>query len=162
MSLSRLPKKLIGLDISSHALTAVEWLVKKDQLVLVNASKVELELGVVEDDIIINNPEAFKAALKQLIENGKNGPLKTKEVVIAIPEEKTFSHRITLKPEQKEDEEWIKKEAADFIPIELNQAIIDYYPIAGNDPKPVETALEFIAAQDGLVAAVIQGSTRLG
>ena len=119
-------KNSFGLEISNSALTAVELTYGKNGLKVVNFARVELESDIVEDDSIIVNPEAFKAALMKLLREGYAGPFSSRNVIISVPEEKTFAHHLCIPNEHRHDDKYIMQLAKDFIPIELGEAVIDY------------------------------------
>ena len=128
-------KNTFGLAISNSLLTAVELSYGKAGLRVINFSKLELEPGIVDDDCIIVNPEAFKDALMKLMLEAKNGPITSHNVIIMIPEEKTFSHSLSVPKEKEEDEDFIINAARDFIPITLDEAVIDYKKIKNKNHR---------------------------
>ena len=152
-------KNTFGLDINNSALTAVEFSYGKKGLKVVNFARVELNPGIVEDNCIIVDREAFKEALARLLREGYAGPINSRNVIFCIPEEKTFSHRLTIPRESAEDEPYIKLLARDFIPIELNEAAVDYKEISG-DKK--EVTLNFVAAQKFIIETIISVLSEAG
>ncbi|MBU0727775.1 pilus assembly protein PilM [Patescibacteria group bacterium] len=152
--MSNIFKNIFGLEISNTSLTAVELAHGKSGFRVVNYSMVSLEPGIVEDDCIIVNIEGFKEALKTVLLEAKNGPITSKNVIISIPEEKTFGHHIDVPKEHSKDEEFIKNLAKDFIPIELNDAIIDFKQIKEGLNKKIVT-FNFVAIQKNIVNSLI-------
>lgn len=147
-------KHTFGLDITDSALTAVELELRKGKPVAVNYSRVELAPGIVEENSIILNPEAFKEALTKLLNEGAKGPIKSKNVVISIPEEKTFSHYLSIPAEQSHHEKDILENAKDFVPIDLSEATMDYKHLE-NEPAQKEVRFDFVAAQKSIVESLI-------
>ncbi|MBU0577990.1 pilus assembly protein PilM [Patescibacteria group bacterium] len=143
-------KNTFGLAISNEMLTAVELAYNKSGLKVINFSKVDLEPGVVENNCIIINPLALKEALSKLLQEAKMGPIKSENVIISIPEEKTFNHHIDIPKEQVKNKEFIKNVARDFIPIALDDAIIDYKQIRSN-PGQNYITFNFVAVQKNII-----------
>jgi Tfp pilus assembly PilM family ATPase len=147
-------KNTFGLQISNEFLKAVELSNGKSGLFLRNYSLVPLSPGVVEDNCIVINKEAFKEAVQKLITEANNGQMASKNVIISIPEEKTFSHHLEIPVEYSKDDEYIKKMARDYIPIDLTEAIIDYRPIEEESNKNT-VVFDFAAVQKMLVKPLI-------
>lgn len=147
-------KNTFGLDITNSALTAVELELQKGKPVVTNYSRVELEPGIVEEDSIILNSEAFKEALLKLLSEGNKGPIKSKNVIISIPEEKTFSHYLSVPVEQSHHEKEILENAKDFVPIDLSEATVDYRRLeSGSTEKEVK--FDFVAVQKSIAESLI-------
>lgn len=121
---------------------------------VVMRSRVELEPEVVEDDSIVLNPEAFKEAVERLLEKNGGGSAESRNVIIALPEGKTFSHRLGLPVGHAYDEESILAAAKNYIPIELSDAVVDYKPLPGRDTERV-AFFDVTAAQKNLVEALV-------
>jgi len=146
-------KNTIGLDIRDSALTAVKLEMEKDTLKVVNYSRVDLELGVIDEDSILLNPEAFKEAVQKLLKEGREGEIKCTNVIISVPEEKTFSHYLKI-PAGDDNHEMILSYAKNFIPIELNEAAIDYKQLP-NETNKKEVAFDFVAAQKSIIKPLV-------
>ncbi|MBN1258895.1 pilus assembly protein PilM, partial [Candidatus Peregrinibacteria bacterium] len=148
-------KHTFGLEITNSSLRAVELGVSPLGIRVVNFSTVDLEPDTVEDDCIIINPEAFKKALETLLLGGENGPFFSKNAVICVPEEKTFSHLLSVPREKANDRAFILNLAKDFIPIDLTEAIVDYKPLK-SAPGDKEIRFNFVAIQKNIVRSLIQ------
>ena len=146
--------KRVGLIIKNRYLSVVEVEVRNDLPVITNYSKILLEEGIVENDCIILNKESFQEAVKKLLADGVGGPIKTGTLFVSLPEEKIFSHQITILKEKAEDVEYIKEVAADFIPIELDQAVFDY-KVVHEDPKGKTVIVNVVATQNGIAQPII-------
>lgn len=152
MSLDKI--KNVGLIISTNSLTAVEVESGKKAPLVTNYSKVSLDEGIVEDGCIVLNPEGFEQALRKLLSSGVGGAIHAKEVLIALPEEKIFSHRLTIPKEKMKDEEMITEIARDFIPIELSEATYDY-KIDRESAEDKTVTINFVAAQSSIIEPII-------
>jgi type IV pilus assembly protein PilM len=148
-------KNTFGLAISNSVLTAVELDYGKAGLRILNYSKVELEPGIVEENCIIINPQIFKDSLLKLLLEAKNGPITSRNVIIPICEEKTFSHYLNIPREYAGNEEYIEIAAKDFIPIALDEAIIDYKQVK-NKPDEKNATLHFVAVQKTIINPLIK------
>jgi Tfp pilus assembly PilM family ATPase len=154
-------KNTFGLGISNTALTAVELDYGKAGLRVLNYSRVELKPGIIEDDLIIIDPEAFKEALGQLLIEAKNGPISSRNVIISIPEEKIFSHYINIPKEHANDIKFIKQVAQDFIPIDLNESITDC-KLMKNKPNDKDLKFNFVAVHKNIIKQLISSLNETG
>jgi len=154
-------KKCIGIILSSRTLVAIEMINKKGNPEVLNYSKVILEDDIVENNSIVIDPERFKEALKQLLANGTNGPIKTKQIFAILPEQSTFEHHIVVPQEKINDIEYIKAVATDYIPIELDDAVFDFVKTE-EDKEKKETTLRFIATQSSIVKPLISILKEIG
>jgi Tfp pilus assembly PilM family ATPase len=148
-------KNTIGLDIGNSAIAAVEmaW-DKKRGLRVLNFNRVELEPEIVEDDSIIVNPDAFREALGRLMKKGSAGPFGSRQVIVSIPEKKTFSHELSVPAEDAEDHAYLLSAARDYIPIELSDAVMDCKPLRGQVVGK-RVSLNCVAVQKSVVESLI-------
>ena len=147
--------KTFGLYISNTSLTAVEISREKFGLKVVNYSKIELEPEIIEDNCIVLNNQAFQDALRKLLLDANNGPIKAKNVIISIPIEKTFTHKLSIPKEHCNDSEYINNEAKNFIPITLDETIADYQIIKG-DKNDKNLNYNFVATQKSIINPLIK------
>lgn len=150
-------KNTFGLDISNSAIAAVELQLNGKQLKVINYGRVELEPGIVEDECVVVNEEAFLQALRTLLEKGAAGPFKSKQAIISISEDKTFTHSLTVDgPKPKHDD--ILEAAKDFIPIDLSEAVVDYRFLGSeeNGEKQTKVNVDFVAVQKNIVESLIE------
>lgn len=154
-------KNTIGLDIRNSSLTAVELSYTKKGLKVVNFARIDLEPDIVEENSIVINAEAFKEAVKNLLLQGYAGPFTSHNVIISIPEEKTFSHNFCIPALNIEDQEFIVQEAKDYIPIELSEAAVDFRKV-GKCEKEGEIRVQFVAAHKNVIESMIQMLSEIG
>lgn len=84
-------KPAFGLDISDYSIEVLELEKKLGKIYLGAYGRVELEKGIVEDGKILNK-EKLKEKIKELIGNTVPRKLKTNQVIVSLPESKTFFH----------------------------------------------------------------------
>ena len=153
--------KCVGLIIKNRSLSVVEVESKNGIPVVTNYSKILLEEGIVENDCIILNKEGFQEAVKKLLADGVGGPISTSTLHVSLPEEKIFSHQITIFKEKVDDVEYIKEVAGDFIPIELSQAVFDYKAVH-EDPSGKTVTINFVATQDRIIQPILETLKEIG
>ncbi len=157
-----LPENTIGLDIRNNALTAVELAKTKDSFKVVNYARLELDPGIVDEDAILLNPDLFKEAVLKLLADGREGAIKSRNVVISIPEEKTFSHYLDLPGENPEDYETVIEHAKDLIPIELEEAAVDYKRLDEDSKDKKPSDFNFVAVQKSIIQPLITSLQEVG
>ena len=146
-------KTCVGLIISSHDIVAIEVSNNKNTPEVTNYSKIELEENVVESNCIVAQPDKFKEAIKALLKGAQQGAIKAKEVFLAIPEENTFSHQLSIPKKHINNVAYIKEEANDFIPIELDEAVFDF-KVTDHKSETGKIQLKFIATQNIIVESL--------
>jgi len=147
--------KCVGLIITDHSLSAVEVSISKNGPSVSNYSKILLEEGIIAHGCVILNKESFQEAVKKVLSSGIGGHIKTKEVLVSLPEERIFSHQVTIPKDKIGDTKFIKEAAKDFIPIELEKAIFDYKIVSESRDKK-GYILSFAAAQRNVVESTIK------
>ncbi|MCK5603697.1 pilus assembly protein PilM, partial [Candidatus Pacearchaeota archaeon] len=89
-----------------------------------------------------------------LLKEGKEGEIKSRNVIISIPEEKTFSHYLEVPAEDADDHEAILHHAKDFIPIDLSRAAVDYKKLKNQKDKK-NIVYDFVAVQKSIVQPIV-------
>jgi len=140
----------------------VELAISKDTFKVVNYSRVELEPGIIDEDTILLNPDAFKEAALKLIQEGHEGVIKSRNVIISIPEEKTFSHYLRIPAQDAEDYEGVVGHAKDLIPIELSEAAIDYKSLEQQKRDKKIVDFNFVAVQKSIIQPLITALQEAG
>jgi len=154
-------KKIFGLWIDDFRMCAVEIFKGKFGVRIVNYSTVELEPEVIENGCIVVNPDALKTAVNKLLLEGANGPITARNAVIALPEEKTFSHILEIPKDKAKDKEYIMETAGDLIPIELDEAATDYSTLKESANGRTVT-MNFVAAQANIINPIIVTLKEIG
>lgn len=149
----------VGLIFTTSGLSAVEVKYENGQVVVTNYAKLDLAEGILERKCILVDEVAFGEAVKKLFETGVGGPIKTENVLISMPEETIFSHRIAIPKEKIDDIEFIKEAAKDFIPINLAEATFDYKSVSENEK---EVTINFVATQNSIIEPIIIALKTIG
>ncbi|MFH1522565.1 MAG: pilus assembly protein PilM [Patescibacteria group bacterium] len=125
-----LNKSSIGLDISDRTIEVVKlvkinWKVKIESL-----NRAKLSPGIVERGRI-KNKERLGEEVKKVLADVWHAPIKTREILFALPESQVYNHIFNLKEvNEKEREELILKEALNNIPIEGDDLVYSYKVIS--------------------------------
>jgi type IV pilus assembly protein PilM len=135
-----------GLDVSDLSLKIAKLKKKKNYFKLSSFGEIELKPGVVISGEI-KNGESFSKSLKELIRKINGEKLKTKHVVVSLPEEKSFLQVIKL-PKIKEEEidNAVRFEAENYVPVSIDQVYLDFQVV-----PPLSGELNHL---DVLIAAV--------
>lgn len=119
-------KTAVGLDIGTSSVRAAEVNLGKRPAVLERFGQVALPPGTVRDGEVID-PDTVARAIKQLWATAK---FSTKKVVLGVSNQKVIVRQVDL-PWLPADE--LRKSLAfqvqDYIPIPVDQAILDFHPL---------------------------------
>ncbi|KPJ71360.1 hypothetical protein AMJ50_02620, partial [Parcubacteria bacterium DG_74_3] len=120
-------KPAFGLDISDYSIEALELEKKLGKIYLGAYGRVELEKGIVEDGKILNK-EKLKEKIKKLIGNTVPRKLKINQVIVSLPESKTFFHisKLPANLVGKELYSAIESEALKTIPLAPEDLYFDF------------------------------------
>ncbi len=115
------------MDISDYSIEAVLLRGSFEHSKLLAMGRVILEPGIVEDGKILNKKK-LESALRTLVEKPKFGKMKTRKLIFALPESKSFIHIAELPKnlKEKEESEYIKYQTAQFFPFPLKELYLDY------------------------------------
>ena len=125
--MSLIPKNAFGLDISDASIEALEIRKRLGKFTISAYSRIELKSGIVENGKILDK-EKLVAAIRTLLDTAKPNPLKSKNVILSIPESKTFIHTFQLPAVISEENigESVQYAAAEIIPLSFDQVYHDY------------------------------------
>ena len=116
----------MGLDIGTSAVRAAELSVGRGGYTLERFGQVALPVGAVIDGEVLDR-EAVTAALKVLWSQTK---FSTKRVVLGVANQKVVVRQVDLPwMEPKELRNALAFQVQDFIPIPVDQAIMDFHPL---------------------------------
>ena len=136
-----LKPEAFGLDISDLSLKIAKLERKRGGFALTTFLKKEIAPGILEKGEIKKQKDLIDI-IKSSISEVRGEPLKTKHVVVSLPEEKTFLQVIRL-PLLKEEEvkEAARFEAENYIPFPINEVYLDSTIV-----KPVYDHPEYLEA----------------
>ncbi len=153
-------KTAVGLDIGTSSVRAAEMSLGKSP-VLERFGQVALPPGTVKDGEVVD-PDTVARAIKQLWSTAK---FSTKKVVLGVSNQKVIVRQVDL-PWLPADE--LRKSLAfqvqDFIPIPVEQAILDFHPLEEftNESGGRMLRVLLVAASRDMVAAAMEAATRAG
>jgi len=104
---------------------------------IAKADEVKLEKGIIKDSLVVKTEQLTNLIQKVISEN----KIKTKNVVIGIPEEKVFTKILDLpKMKRSEIDETVRWQAKEFLPDTLEKSYLDWR-IVNNGKKDRLTVL---------------------
>lgn len=117
----------LGLDISDFSIEALELERRLGKLYLGAYSRVTLQKGIVEDGKILNK-EKVKEKVLELLANSQPRGFKTKQVILSLPESKTFFDIFELPANLQGQELYkaVEKEAEKTIPLVPEELYFDF------------------------------------
>jgi type IV pilus assembly protein PilM len=151
----------IGLDIGTSGVRAAELTFGKSGITLEKFGQVALPEGAVRDGEVVQ-PGAVTEAIKQLWEHTK---FSGRDFVVGVANQKVIVRQVDL-PWQPLDElkESLPFAVQDTIPMAVDQALLDYYPLeelTTEDGTRTYRGL-LVAAQRDMVEAQLQAVTDAG
>jgi len=135
-----------GLSISDSCLKIIKLKKKGKFLSLASWGETEIKPDVIEEGEV-KNEDVFSKIIKEAVKDVKGERLKTKHVILAVPEKKGFLTVIQMpKMEEEELKSAIPFEAENFIPLPISEVYLDFQII-----PPVHDQLDHL---DVLIAAL--------
>jgi type IV pilus assembly protein PilM len=154
-------RSAVGLDIGTSGVRAAELTLGKGVSTLQRFGQVALPTGAVRDGEVVDQ-ESVAGALKQLWSQAR---FSSKKVVVGVANQKVVVRQVDL-PWLPADE--LKKslsfQVQDFIPIPVEQAILDYHPIeefVDETGARIVRVLLVAAARD-MVTSMLAAVTKAG
>ncbi len=115
-----------GIDISDLSLKVIKLERKGRFLSLDSWGEIKIEPGIIEGGEI-KNEEALVEVIKKGIENVRGKKLKSRNVIVSLPENKAFFQIIKMpKMNKKELESAVPFEAENYIPMPANDVYLDF------------------------------------
>ena len=144
----------IGLDIGSTAARAAEISGAHGAAVLVRAAQLPVSPGSVENGEVVN-PEAVAETLREL---WKRGGFKTRQVVMGVGNQRVVVREVALPwLPPKELRESLPFQIQEFIPIAVEDAVLDYDPLDEFEQEGRRMIrVLLVAAQKAMVNALVQ------
>ena len=118
--------KTFGLDISDLSLKIIQLKKKGKFLSLASWGEKKIKPGIIEEGEI-KNEEALFESIKESLTQIKGEKLKTKNVIVSLPEKKAFLQVIKM-PKMKEEElkMAVPFEAENYIPLPIEKVYLDF------------------------------------
>ena len=151
----------VGLDIGTSAVRAAEVAVGKNPPVLLKFGQVGLPTGAVVDGDI-RDPEAVSDAIRQLWRRVKFGKGK---ITVGVANQRVFVRQVNLPfIEPEELKEALPFQVQDFIPIPIEDTILDYIPmedyVAEDGARMVSVVV--VAGQRDMLHTVVETLAKAG
>jgi type IV pilus assembly protein PilM len=141
---------VFGLDIGFETIKLVELRKSKHSIKLVGAKEVRLTERILERDSF-RNKAATANLIKEACRSALPGPIRAKKIITALPENFVFSKTIQMpKMSQQELEKSIIIEAAQYLPIPVEEAYLDFQTLIVHPDEPLADIL-LVAAPKKLV-----------
>ncbi len=128
-----LKPKAFGLDISDLSLKIVSFEKKRGKLKLSSFGEKEVKPGIIIGGLVTKESELAENIIKA-VESVKGRKIKTKYVVVSLPEEKAFFQVIQVPVMEKEDlKSAIIYEAENYIPMPVEKVYLDFQVIPSKE-----------------------------
>jgi len=119
--------RLVGLDLGSSGIRAVEARHGKDGWRIVKAAEIELPTGAIHAGVITDQPAVSKA-LRRLWRSGR---FSTRKVAAALSDAGVITRQVDLPWMPAEDfRSALKYQVVDALPVDLSTVELDYQPLA--------------------------------
>ncbi len=134
-----LKHETFGLDISNLSLKIVKLKKRGKFLRLASFEEAEISPGMIKKGEI-QDEESLVKIIKETLSKVKGEKLRTKYVVVSLPEERSFSQVIQM-PKMKEEElkSAVQFEAENYIPLPIDEVYLDFQVI-----RPVYNHLDHL------------------
>jgi type IV pilus assembly protein PilM len=142
---------LVGLDIGSTSIRAVEATIAKDRPVINNFGQAVLPPGSVAGGVV-REPKAVSAALRQL---WVSQAFSTKDVVLGVTHQQVIVREMevpNLPP--KELKQALPFLVRDVLPLPADQALLDFYPLEKGAKGETVRGLVIAAPKDPVIETV--------
>lgn len=141
-----LKPEAFGLDISDLSLKIAKLKKAKETLRLVSFGEGKIPAGIIEGGEV-KDKKALGEIIKKSLDEIKGEKIKTKYVIVSLPEEKSFLDIIQIPVVKKEEiESAVRFEAENYIPLKLDEVYFDF--------EEVEPVLNHPKYQEVLIAAI--------
>jgi type IV pilus assembly protein PilM len=139
----------IGLDIGSSAVRAAEVMIDGDRKVLRRFAQVGLPAGaVIEGEV--RDRAAVAAAIKRLWQHGR---FSGKKVVVGLGSQRAMVRQVEMPPmPDSELRSALRLKIGEFLPIPVEQAVVDFAPLPGVGGEGSERHLRLVAAQRDVIS----------
>lgn len=140
-----LKPEAFGMDISDLSLKIIKLKKKGDFLGLASFGEMEIKPGLIEEGEV-KDEEKLAKTIKEAVLKVKGEKLKTRRVIVSLPEEKAFLQVIQLPiMEEKDLKSAVQFEAENYVPLPIEEVYLDFQVV-----QPLYNHLDHI---DVLIAA---------
>ena len=154
-------RPVVGLDIGTSGVRAAELTMGKGPATLERFGQVALPLGAVRDGEVIDS-DAVAAAIKQLWAQAK---FSTKKVVVGVANQKVVVRQVDLPwLPVKELRQSLSFQVQDFIPMPVDQAILDFHLLEEFTSESGDRMLRvlLVAAARDMVGSAMEAVSKAG
>jgi len=139
----------IGLDIGSSAVRAAEVMIDGDHRVLRRFAQVGLPAGaVIEGEV--RDREVVAAAIKRLWQHGR---FSSKKVIVGLGSQRAMVRQVEMPPmPDSELRSALRLKIGEFLPIPVEQAVVDFAPLPGGAGGAADRRLLLVAAQRDVIS----------
>jgi type IV pilus assembly protein PilM len=151
----------VGLDIGTSGVRAAELSLGKGGATLERFGQVALPLGAVRDGEVVDT-DVVAGAIKQLWAQAKFG---SKKVVVGVANQKVVVRQVDLPwLPLKELRQSLSFQVQDYIPMPVEQAILDFHPLEEftNDAGGRMLRVLLVAASRDMVGSALEAVTKAG
>ncbi|MCX6720504.1 MAG: type IV pilus assembly protein PilM [Candidatus Staskawiczbacteria bacterium] len=151
-----------GLDINDFSLKIVKLKKGRKGFSLVSYNDVKIAPGVVESGVI-KDENSLAKIIRYACATIKGKKLKTKNVVVSLPEEKSFSQVIQI-PEMNEEElkTAVPLEAENYIPLPIAEVYLDFQVIPPIKQYSKHTEVQIVAMPKRIVDSYVSCIKKAG
>lgn len=161
MSLFQNNKMCFGLDIGYETIKLVSVSQNKGQISLIGAIEVPLTERILEKDHF-KNKEKTATLIKEACKKAQPSPINSRKIVSALPETFVFSKTIQMPKMSQEDyAKAIPMEAAQYLPIPVNDVYLDFQVMIVHPDEPLVDIL-LVAAPKKLVDEYVEVTKMAG
>lgn len=152
---------IFGLDIGYETIKLVQIFRKKNNIYLEGAVEIPLTERILEKDHFKNKAKTA-TLIKEACKKARPSGIRAKRIVSALPETFVFSKTIQMPKMSKEEyEKAIPTEAAQYIPIPVDQVYLDYQIMIIHPDEPLVDLL-LVAAPKKLVDEYVEVTKMAG
>lgn len=127
-------KNTIGLDISDLNLKAVQLNKFGKKIKIQGLGRIDLPKGIIERGSI-KDPQVVAAALTNLLSKPLHGSFTSNQIVVSLPETRTFIKLITVEKGANSLEAILESEIEKYIPLNISEMYYDYQIIGSSNDE---------------------------
>ena len=126
-------RPIVGLDIGSSSIKAVELRRVRGEIQVVNVGMEALASDIVVDSMIVDSGSVASSITKVFSDSG----IKSKQVATSVSGHSVIVKKITMAPMPEDElEDAIRTEAQQHIPFEMSDVNLDYQVLSSDRSEP--------------------------